>query len=57
MPNRHSDDEPLKEPGKRHGEGSKSILPHLQKQTQTQIGTPEKAPDSQPQEPDKPEQE
>jgi hypothetical protein len=48
---------PLDEPGKRSGEGSRSILPHLQRQAQTQIKVPvrrtdpdaaDEGPDSQP---------
>jgi hypothetical protein len=35
---------PLEEPGKRTGEGSNSILPHLQRQTQTQLRVPVKQP-------------
>lgn len=35
---------PLEEPGKRTGEGSQSILPHLQRQVQTQIKPPAKKP-------------
>ena len=35
-----SEHAPLDEPGKRSGEGSKTILPHLQRQTQTQIKVP-----------------
>jgi hypothetical protein len=32
------------EPGRRNGEGSESILPHLQRQVQTQIKQPLKKP-------------
>lgn len=35
-----SEHAPLEEPGKRSGEGSRSILPHLQRQAQTQIKVP-----------------
>jgi hypothetical protein len=40
----HTDNAPPEEPGKRTGEGSNSILPHLQRQTQTQIRVPTKQP-------------
>jgi hypothetical protein len=33
----NSEFSPFDEPGKRTGEGSKSILPHLQRQQQTQL--------------------
>lgn len=36
---------PLEEPGKRTGEGSNSIVPHLQRQTQTQLRVPLKQPE------------
>ena len=57
MPKPDSELAPLDEPGKRSGEGSRSILPHLQRQAQTRIKVPirrrdpdaaEDAPDSQP---------
>jgi hypothetical protein len=35
-----SEHAPLDEPGKRSGEGSKSIVPHLQRQAQTRIKEP-----------------
>jgi hypothetical protein len=44
MPN--TQNAPLEEPGKRSGEGSKSILPHLTRQTQTQIKVPVKPPEA-----------
>ena len=50
-----SEHAPLDEPGKRSGEGSKSIVPHLQRQAQTQIKVPIKrrrAPEDLPEGPD-----
>jgi hypothetical protein len=40
MSKSNSEHAPLEEPGKRSGEGSQSIVPHLQRQTQTQIKIP-----------------
>jgi hypothetical protein len=40
MPNSDTPTDPLDEPGRRQGEGSQSIVPHLQRQTQTQIKVP-----------------
>jgi len=56
MPKPDTEHAPLDEPCKRSGEGSRSILPHLQRQTQTQIKVPirrrdpnaDEPPDSQP---------
>jgi hypothetical protein len=45
---------PLEEPGKRNGEGLQSILPHLQRQVQTQIKPPKKTPDPEVDDPEAP---
>jgi hypothetical protein len=46
---------PMEEPGRRTGEGLKSILPHLQRQVQTQIKQPVKR--TTPDQPDAPDSE
>lgn len=40
MPNSDTQTAPLDEPGRRQGEGSETIVPHLQRQTQTQLKVP-----------------